>query len=43
MSDEVMNLKHLSRVSTEQAGQILGKTESYQAIKEAVDKVPGLR
>jgi hypothetical protein len=43
MSDEVLNLKQLFRVSTDQAGQILSKTETYQAIKEAVEKVPGLK
>jgi len=43
MSDEALNLKQLFRVSTDQAGQILGKTETYQAIKETVEKVPGLK
>jgi hypothetical protein len=43
MSDEVLNLKRLFQVSTDQAGQILGKAETYQAIKEAVEKVPGLK
>lgn len=43
MSDEVLNLKQLVRVSADQAGQILGKTETYQAMREAVEKVPGLK